>query len=270
MKKFLAILLVVVMMFSVVACKQNSGMLEGPLDKNVPSSNDETPEKTPEELQAYYNEYFNGGDLKIFGNSIVANTEGLVMKLVSLENGETLFETAVGENVIKLYKQSEENQYVYIKMTLDGQTVDGWYKYVETTDVEHEQSDDIVVESSESIFESFSSELDLADITDFGQIMEVKYEKTENGIDYVTIKSLQTDEYEESYEIVCSVGVNSETNEIVSISEESDGVVATVTFEKLDKIDYDVSSELEEITDEEIMSYYFAMIFSMMETDIEE
>ena len=261
MKKILALILAMVMVFALAACGSNEAGTS-----TTPNTENTDKVMTPDELQKYYEGYFASEDVGFAGECITAEGEGMKVVVSTNKDGEGLFSMTVGENQFEIYKAKDKTEYIHAKITgmTDGEetieSVDAWYKYVPAEDSENKE-----------MFTSMVDDMDTDEMAvDADTIKSVKYEKTENGIDYITVVSTELEEKEEtvegdtSYDVTWTFGIDAKTHKIVSASQTEEGVTSTVTFSTADKIEVTVPENVETIDEEGVMGVYMAIIFSMM------
>ena len=267
MKKILALILAMVMVFALAACGSNeAGTSTTPNTENTNQTETTDKVMTPDELQKYYEGYFASEDVGFAGECITAEGEGMKVVVSTNKDGEGLFSMTVGENQFEIYKAKDKTEYIHAKITgvAEGEetteSVDAWYKYVPAEDSENKE-----------MFTSMVDDMDTDEMAvDADTIKSVKYEKTENGIDYITVVSTELEEKEEtvegdtSYDVTWTFGIDAKTHKIVSASQTDEGVTSTVTFSTADKIEVTVPENVETIDEEGVMGVYMAIIFSMM------
>lgn len=267
MKKILALILAMVMVFALAACGSNeAGTSTTPNTENTNQTETTDKVMTPDELQKYYEGYFASEDVGFAGECITAEGEGMKVIVSTNKDGEGLFSMTVGENQFEIYKAKDKTEYIHAKITgvAEGEeateSVDAWYKYVPAEDSENKE-----------MFTSMVDDMDTDEMAvDADTIKSVKYEKTENGIDYITVVSTELEEKEEtvegdtSYDVTWTFGIDAKTHKIVSASQTEEGVTSTVTFSTADKIEVTVPENVETIDEEGVMGVYMAIIFSMM------
>lgn len=272
MKKILALILAMVMVFALAACGSNeTGTSTTPNTENTNQTETTDKVMTPDELQKYYEGYFASDDVGFAGECMTADTEGMKVIISTNKDGEGLFSMTVGENQFEIYKAKDKTEYIYAKiagMEASGENeaveaVDAWYKYVPAEDSENKE-----------MFSSMSEDFDTEELkVEADDIKSVKYEKTENGIDYITVVSTELEVEEgvtlegaepETYEVTWTFGIDAKTHKIVSASQTEDGVVSTITFSPADEIKVTIPESVETIDEEGVMGVYMAIIFSMM------
>ena len=258
MKKLLSLIIITTMIFSLVACGNNKTDTSIEEQGTQQTTNEV---KTPEELQKYYESYFSSDDVGFAGESLEAETEGMSIAILSTKDNEGLFTMKVKENIFEIYKAKDKSEYVHVKI-VDTETKDVWYKY-NPKDITNE------------LFEQMSKEIDISTFkikTD--TIKSIKYQKTEEGIDYVDVVSTETETNDantssnvsqKKVDVNWTFGINANTQKIVSVSQKDNNVVSVVNFSNTEKIDIKIPKKTNPINEEEMMTLYMAVILSMSE-----
>lgn len=264
--KILCGILAVLMMMSLCAC--------GKTDDGTKGDTIITPTEGTVDLQSYYEDYFESPEFA--GTSIKmttpSTTDNMLVEIVSATDGSQKVLMGVGDNIFGLYSKDKENVYVNVVMAdeTSGETIDAWYRYVpesEETDVFEEYSMDTITEEMDTYFDNIKS---------------VKYEKTENGYDYVTltVSNLSTNLDGTSDEVIIAdeatetskntqditVVIDSNSKKITSISAMIDGQDTTIEFFTADTVEFEIPENAEECSDEEMAMFIMAVMFSMLDT----
>lgn len=273
MKKILAFILAMVMVFTFAACGgDKTSVSSNPVTENTNKNEVADTVMTPEALQMYYENYFASDDVGFAGECMTAESEGMKITILANKDGESLFSMAIGENLFEIYEANDKTEYVHLKTVGVGvsganekiETTDNWYKYIPTETSENK-------EMFNFMSETFSAE-ELKVKTD--SIKSVKYDKTEDGIDYISVVSTEFELGEdvttessnsEAYDVTWTFGIDSKTHKIVTVSQTVDNVVTTATFSSADKINITIPESVEPINEEGIMIGYMGILFSLME-----
>ena len=262
MKKILALILAGLMVFSLAACGNTETSTDA-TDTGNTKVEEQVKEMTPEELQAYYDGYFSSKDLGFAGTSISAKSEGMDIVISSTASGEGLFVMGIMDNKMEIYKDKTGNQFIHIVLkgtNDDGTTesIDSWYKYTPTENVE---------EDSKDAFASMSSDFNTDELTVKAEdIKSVEYVETKDGVDYIKVVQKATSEEVavEAEDEVWTYGIDAKTHKIVTISQTIDNVEQTVKFSTVEKIDITIPENVENCTEEELAGFYMGIIFSAM------
>ena len=272
MKKILAFILAMVMVFTFAACGGDKTSISSkPVTENTNKNEVADTVMTPEALQMYYENYFASDDVGFAGECMTAESEGMKVTILANKEGENLFSMAIGENLFEIYKANDKTEYIHLKtISVEAddanekiEATDNWYKYIPAETSENK-------EMFNFMSENFSAE-ELKVKAD--SIKSVKYDKTEDGIDYISVVSTEfeieegaaTDSSDsEAYDVTWTFGIDSKTHKIVTVSQTMDDIVTTVTFSSADEINVTVPESVEPINEEGIMLGYMGILFSVM------
>ena len=261
MKKFLAIILSILMVFSLAAC----GDTEKETDNNTNTESTEIKDRTPEEIKEYYQTYFGSSDLGFAGSSIAVKSDGMDITVATTKDGEGLFSIGVLDNKMEIYKDKSGKQFVHVVLAATEATedkeateaTDTWYRFVPSKESTAEDED---------IFTSMSSDFNTDELAVKQEnIKNIEYVETKEGIDYIKVtQTVKDEDTGETNDEVWDIGINASTHKIVTISQTVDDIVQTVTFSNTDKIDVKVPENVEECDEETVAGLYMAIIFSLM------
>lgn len=269
MKKLLALLTVLALMLSFTACSLIPTQDTNNDDASKENAKDQLDNLLSQtELAEYYAEYFKG-DAKFAGDSMFIKTDGMEMSVIAAKNNEALFNFTVGDNAFEVFKATDGKQYLHAKLSVEGESTDEWFLCEIDNDSENK---DLVNSLSD-------------DSTDFtineDDIVSVKYDKTEDGIDYVTVKAVNTDEDKDEDEedededkeavsdsapatLTYLFGIDSKTHEIKTLTLTEDGIEMTVEFKDVEDIDITIPENVNTATEEDVMGVYMTLIFLSM------
>lgn len=168
MKKTIAILLVMGMLFSLAAC----GNPAGTASTTQAESTAETQSIT-EKKQSFYETYFREENYKTAGESVIIGNPQASVSIIQDENDASMVEIKVLENYIRIYQLKDGKKYVNTKMVGEDGTAEEIWGTCE--DVE---SQDLLasMEFDQSILE-----------LDFSKITGIVYEKSKDGADVVQV-----------------------------------------------------------------------------------
>lgn len=175
MKKILAILLVLTMVFSLAACGNKSN----DTGKNETPSTENTETQKPEETvdtaakQAFYDTYFTTEAYQLAGNSCTMKSENVTMNQVIDAQGYGVLDITVGGNYVRIYRV-EGGVYLLSHGPSDDnpeEIVDTWLTY-------KEKETENVLESNEM----------LGGKMDVSEAISVKFVNTKDGVDHVTVE----------------------------------------------------------------------------------
>ena len=209
MKKLIAILLILLMVFSLVACKNDDPTIPSKPLKPLPTKplpTKPTEPTTPaESRQEELEKIFTEGTFVVNANSFKISV-GDIVDIVGLTdtNGKCYFGvsgTIDGEETgATLYQHSDSIVYFHQFGNGEGQTIDKWYKC------------NIASIDSEDIFNT--TESGVANVNDFldalNQIEKIEYVESIDGVDYVNIHYLPTNEEYEGWTIIYDATFNVE------------------------------------------------------------
>ena len=152
MKKFLVLLVALVMLFSLIACTPESSA-------NPPSAADK---------QAQYEKFFTYKNFKTAGESITITNGDVDISLVSDHSENTMMEIRVLENYLRIYHLQDGKQYINLKLE------------------ESETWSEFNGESDLNAIDSAEIDLSAADI-DVSKITRVEYVETKDGTDVLKL-----------------------------------------------------------------------------------
>lgn len=268
MKKFLAIILAVLMVFSLVACGNETSI---DTKNETDTGNTNIEDRTLDEILTYYNGYFGSSDVGFAGETITAQSNGMDIVIATTESGEGLFSMGILGNKMEIYKDKTGNQYVHMitkEMPATDETeaveaMDVWYKYVPSKESTSEDND---------IFSSMSSDFDTNELSvNQEDIKKVEYVETKDGVDYIKVTQIIKDESTgETTEEIWDFGINASTHKITTISQTIDDVVQTVTFSVSEKINVKIPEKIDECNEEDVAGMYMMLVFSAMGQETKE
>lgn len=265
-------ILAILMVLSLCACgNKNEG--DKPNKETIPSV----------DLQKYYEEYFEKPEFA--GNSIkIATDDGMKVEIVAAKDGGK--QVVMGTENAEFGLYTKDNNTIYVNALMpdeeSGDMIDTWYRYNPTEP-----------EEGEAVFEDFSTDDLLEDVKlNKENVDSIRYEKTENGYDYITLFAKNdtiedgvimetngsSDEDGIEEDVVgdtvpvnedlqkITVIINSETHKITSVTATIDNMPTTIEFFDVNTIEFDEPTNAEECDEEELAMLMMAVMFSMMET----
>lgn len=182
MKKFIAILLALTMVFALAACGEKTPEKKPNTDTPGTTVTDPTQETVDVAAkQAFYDTYFTSDAFKPAGNSMKAYSDSLSMSQVMDAEGYGMLEIAVLDNFVRIYR-TQNGVYLHTKMLEEGAEApeEAWLKYTEAEGENTLTDNDMMGDSTPEL----------------GEIKKVTYVETKDGLDYVTVE-VANEEYVE-------------------------------------------------------------------------
>ncbi len=178
MKKILALLLVLTMVFSLAACGDKDPVDPG----KTPSTENSQPTEEKVDVaakQAFYDTYFTSDKFQPAGTSFKGYTDAFTMNQVQDANGYGLLEIAVQDVFVRIYR-----------------TENGVYLHSHGPSEENpEVAEDIWMKYTEAEGENVLNDMELGanDALEIGDIKKVTYVETKDGVDYVKVEVANED-----------------------------------------------------------------------------
>lgn len=233
--------------------------------------------KSPTELQKYYENYFTSKDVGVAGNNIKATIGNASIELLENSDKTKKMSFSNDKNTYEFYKTIDNKQYVHVVET-DEKTEDKndtWYQYFSSEDDEADK------DKKFDIFKEDSS-LNFASKKIRGEAFKnIKYLKTEKGIDYLSV-SVENNSFVEDSDSstttskltssINEVGVDSKTHKIVSLSgehtipaisdtgaipEKDQKLKVKISFLNADTAKIDIPTKTEKCNAEAVLTLFF-------------
>jgi hypothetical protein len=144
-------------------------------DSSTDGDSDKDSENT--DLQSYYEGYFSSEDFGFVGNSVSIKTDKGTIEVLQAEDKSGKVMISNGENLFEIYKTVDNKQLAHVILPNEetGENEEVWYQCKVDETSEEDVYDSM---SSESGFDTYNTKL--------SNIKDIKYLRTENGIDYVS------------------------------------------------------------------------------------
>ena len=178
MKKILALLLVLTMVFSLAACGTKDPVDSG---KTPSTENSQPTEETVDTAakQAFYDTYFTSDKFQPAGNSFKGYTDAFTMSQMQDANGYGLLEIAVQDVFVRIYR-----------------TENGVYLHSHGPSEENpDAAEDIWMKYTEAEGENVLNDMELGanDAIEIGEVKKITYVETKDGLDYVKVEVANED-----------------------------------------------------------------------------
>lgn len=209
LKRILSGVLVFILIISLCACSTKKKKYENRL--NLLTA--ETQENNIIKTQKYYENYFTSEDLNVNGDSVNLMVGNFSMERLLASDKSKKLSFSKNNNVSEFYETIDGEQYAHIVAPDEetGKMTDNWYHYLSSENEEADRDEDY------DIFENdFSLGLDEFNI-EAKNIEDVKYLRTEKGIDYLTVSVRRVENGNKSTND-CEVGVDAKTHKIIFVS----------------------------------------------------
>lgn len=174
MKKILALLLALTMVFALAACGNTE--TKDPTESKPPVT--ESTDPTEETIdtaakQAFYDTYFTSDKYKTAGNSFKATSDVMNMAQVMDKDGNGMTDITIGDSFLRIYK-TEAGVYVNVALKDDetGEMQNVWMKYEEA-------------EGENVLEENGMTDSTMPTLED---IVKVTYVETKDGVDTVKVE----------------------------------------------------------------------------------
>ena len=235
-----------ILVLSLCACGNTESKNDGATNATSATEVDKTVE-----LQKYYESYFNSEDFGFAGNSIVATTDGATIEISQAEDNSGKVSIGYGENLFEVYKTADNKQFAHIIMPDEetGETADAWYQC----------KVDEKAEDEKDVFESMTSDTNFDEYKiEPDKVKDIKYLRTEDGIDYISAVTNNSDSDTETtvttYEIEFKQDDN--TYSFTYVVQEADGVSGNISMdenvpEDFSALDFDFDFEKNVMTNKE-------------------
>lgn len=245
LKKILALGLALVMTLSLAACGGNKEETKDPTENNPIVTTPVETEPTQEDLQAYYEKYFESEDFGFAGESIVAKADYMEIAIMQAKDSTCLFRMNIGETVFEIYVDKDGKQYAHLKTPAQEgeEALDAWYLY----------NNENAEEDEKDMFASMSSDVNTEDFSiNKDSITKVEYIETDdNGFDHIKVssKNPKYDPAEVSTSYLIKFEYEGQECTMTVVHAEADGMTSNMFTDKenvpdsFSTMDYDIDFE---------------------------